>query len=267
MQKYLNQRDKPEIPFLDGIDYGFASDSFKAVLIEDPVYIKVREGKKFEYDSGVDGTFIIDSAMFDTTINRLGGRLDSGTAKGTVYANPDGKRGVVIGKFAYVRADKEDMAYMRSHPDKPKAIMYTTAAKHAPGVPKNSLYYNQKGEVNYPSDAKTFDLSTKDLYFNPHVYEHVNPKNHSQNIMQQMFLNINNIQFDPSTPEGKRFHSAWKELIRGNVDGDPVVTQKANERINKQKDLSGIDIDKISMTTLNKLLTNNIQSIAAADVL
>ena len=269
-QKYLNQRDKPEIPFLDGVEYGFADNNFKAILIEDPVYKRILDKKEVLYESGVDGTFILDADFYDATMLRLGGVLKSGTAKGTVYSNPDGTRGVVIGKFAYVRADKEDTAYMKSHADNPKAIMYTSAAKHAPRVPINKMSQDKlTGEMSYPSEAKTFNLSTQDLYLNPHVYESMKPSNsdHSQNIMQQMFLNINDVQFDPKTPEGKKFHDSWKTLIRENVNGDTLQTERANKRINDNKDLSGIDIDKISMTTLSKLLSTNIQSKAAADVI
>ena len=133
-QKYLNQMDKTEVPFFSGEKYNLTKDDINVVLIKD-------WSPSEKYESATDGTIILHSSIFDVNIDKNGGHEGAGTAKGTLYSNPikygNKRRGLVIGKYAYVRGDKSEDAYMDKHPDKPRAIMFESGAKQAIGVPRN----------------------------------------------------------------------------------------------------------------------------------
>jgi len=283
-QKYLNQMDKAEIPFLDGLKLGLKNNDMNGILLED-----LNVGTRFE--SETDGTILLNSRIFDKLVKYMGNDSASGMAKGTLFSKPrtsrekarndQGSRSLVIGKFAYARADKADMRYMDAN--NLQFMLYTSGAKHKFGLEVNMLnelaYDKSKATIDqnvYPIDPKKFNVKTSDFHWNIDVREKINVTG-KLNIMQQMFLNANNIQFDPNTPVGEAFHQGWRGLLSDAVRGDSKVTKEALKRLDQKthkgkklkggRDLEGLDIDKIDIATIDTIMTTRTKSQAFKSIL
>ena len=283
-QKYLNQIDKAEIPFLDGTRLGLPDNDMNGILLED-----LNSGIRA---SETDGTIILNATIFDKLVRYMGNDASSGMSKGTLYSKPlktsegarndAGNRSLIIGKFAYARADKADMKYMTK--ENLQFMMYTSAAKHKYGLETNLLnaemYDASKKTIDqegiYPDAPNKFKVQTKDFNWNIDVREKINVTG-KLNIMQQMFLNANSVQFDPSTDIGRKFHDSWVELMDSGIKGDIKVTKEAIKRLGQKKhkgknlkggrDLEGLDIDQIDIATIDKIMTTRTKSEAFRSIL
>jgi hypothetical protein len=280
LQKYMNQIDKAEIPFIDGKSLGLKDDNLRGMLLKD-----LNTGPR---ESETDGTILLHSKIFDKLVKYMGNDSASGMAKGTLYSRPrsksesakndKGNKALIIGKYAYARADAADVKYMnRNGVD---FILYDTGAKHRHGLKINELnekaYDPSKSTAEqvgvYPENPETFRIKTSEMNWNIDVREKINVTG-KLNIMQQMFLNANNIQFDPATPVGKSFHEGWRELIGEGISGDPKVTKEALKRLKSSKknpngrSLKGLDIDKIDIKTLDMIMSERTKSEAFKSIL
>jgi len=111
----MNQIDKAEIPFIDGKSLGLKDDNLRGMLLKD-----LNKGPR---ESETDGTILLHSKIFDKLVKYMGNDSASGMAKGTLYSRPrsksesakndKGSKALIIGKYAYARADVADAKYMK----------------------------------------------------------------------------------------------------------------------------------------------------------
>ena len=252
-QKYLKLLDTSDITFLEGKKLGLKDDTMKGIILEDLNLGRINE-------SETDGTIILPDKIFDRHVDYMGGDQGTGMAKGSLYAPPRNGESLVIGKYAYARADKADMAYMKKHGL--SFIMYTTSAKHFYNRPVNKLnpknYDPTKSTEEqsiYPDKPETTDLQTKDFTWSIDIREKINVTG-KLNMMQQMFLNANGVQFDKSTEVGRKFYDSWEKLLSENVDGVDSVNKAAEKAIKKNESWDNLNIDEISINLINDIVSN-----------
>ena len=248
-QKYLHLSNTSEIPFLSGKKLGLKDDNLRGIVLED-----------LNPNSETDGVIRLHPKIFDAQ-GAYGGVTKAAAAKGSLYSPPDGKRGLIVGKYAYFRADAADVKYMNKH--NMQFILYVTGAKNFHGVKTESLdatAYNPKKKTIdqdgiYPNDPSNIvTIPSKDFSWNYSIREKVTPTG-KLNMMQQMYLNLNSIQFDRNTTVGREAHDAWRGLLHDAAMGDPKVNKEFLLRIKKNKSLKGLDLDKVNITYLDKLIT------------
>ena len=286
MQKYLNSLDKLEVP---GSEEVLGPDKIRmAVLEQSPV------GRKGYGESGDDGLFIFHSKDWDAMANFTGTKEGAGTAKGTIFSPADGIRGDLIGKMQIKRGSESDDAYMEAN--NIRGIFNVTSAKdHAavtalPLGQKKINQYVTKSE--YPVLSKDYDptkgiveISPNELHWNQNVYEHIpdvvktkrqggkgtdaKPREHEQNIMQEILLNANTIQFDPSTPVGAAYWKSWRKIISDNVKGDPKENAYLEKQLENNKPLrEDLSLDSLGIKEIDKVLSNeNIKTKTAESIM
>jgi len=264
-QKYLNLFDKDEIPFLPGEKLGLKSNDMRGIVLKD-----------LNNNSETDGTIKLSPEVFDIIIKYMGDSSKAINAKGSLNSPSNSKRGLVLGKFAYVRADEVDAKYMKDNDL--QFMIYESGAKshinirplelNRDAYDKSLKIRDQKGI--YPdlkNDLGVFTVKSDHFHWNTSVYEKVN-QNGKLNIMQQMYLNMNGIQFDRNTEVGRKAHKAWSKLLFDNVMGDPKVNKEVESRIkgNKNQSLKGLDIDKISLKLVDDIMTAKTRKKAYKDI-
>ena len=271
LQKYLNQVDKTEVPFFSETP----NEKYKGIIVEDPP-----SNTKDEANSGVDGVIVFNNKRFDYQGKGMGIDKLANQAKGTLWSGADGTRGDVVGKFAYKRADQVDQAYLEKHGL--DFYIYTSAAKHNGGVKtskhaKGALPSGRKTK-SYDYSLNTFEVFAKDFHMNLNIYESIptnvknwkqkgaegertsiNPEEHSVNIMQELFLNANTLQFNPNDGGvGEAFHRGWKNMVRRNAIGDRKENAYVRKQFKKGEALrEDLSIDDIDIRILDKILSGD----------
>ena len=276
-QKYLKLMDVSDITFLEGKKLGLKDEKMKGIILED-----LNAGKL--NDSETDGTIILDAVIFDKLVKYMGGDNGTGMGKGSLYSPPKDGNSLMIGKYAYARADRADMAYMKN--EGLQYIIYTSSAKHFGNRPVNYLndknYDPKKATIDqnvYPEKPETVELETKDFTWSIDIREKINVTG-KLNMMQQMFLNANGVQFDKDTPVGKNFYDAWETLLTENVKGNSKVNKaaekalKAKKRKNeskkafeKRQSWDNLNIDEISIDLIDSVVSSRTKHPAFKSIL
>lgn len=271
LQKYLNQVDKTEIPFIEDV----AGEKYRGIIVKDP-----KSSIKGEADSGVDGVVVISNKRFDFQAKNMGIDKLASQAKGTLFSGADGIHGDITGKFAYKRADNIDQAYLEKN--NLDFYIYSTSAKTNGGV---SVSNNAVGKLpsgrktkNYDYSLNTFEVGAKDFHMNLNIYESLptdvhrrlnrgadgertslNPEDHTVNLMQEVFLNSNTIQFNPKDGGvGEAYHKGWRNLIRKNAGGDKKENDYIEKQLKNNEPLrDDVSLDQIDVRILDRILSSS----------
>lgn len=250
----------------------------KIADIKDGFNLSIISSKGKEIDGRInhlDGVFVIRQDVFDAMVKDGGYPIDSGVLKGTLTTNATGK-GVIVGKFAYFRADSDQNKEMVHH--KLHGKMYDTANKQAgfhesmemrvddnltttyrtidPLTGKKGKMvgrFNELNKKNQEGQLTSYRIPLEDIRLNLSNYE--NPKKLLEDtfVVRQIFTS----QVEEQIPRGviKEFVSKHME---SSVNGRPEMNKAIEDFMagkRKVKDVESLNLEDISLQNIIKIVS------------
>ena len=262
MQKYTKHMSGIEVP----IDNQYIKDEYTHALIKDlPGSIKNMGPEMEAFNSGTDGASMLRGEKFDRLAKAYGLDPETGVIK-TIHIHRPGeftngnKRGTTIIKTATFRMDPKWEALL----DRTEAgkkidyLHYDTAVKEISGA--------KRPDVPGKTDV-TWKSKLEDNYINLDVYENFN-KLEKLKLLRQVTSNLNTIDMDPTSTDGKIFWNKWQEIIDASARGDAVVSKEVSQLLKSNQPLGDkVSLDKIDIRLIDQILNENPTSITARSIL
>jgi hypothetical protein len=242
----INILNKNGLPMVSGVDD----------YMGDKINKETKLPESYRLETHVDGAIYLRDDVFDMLQLQGGLDVEAGASKGTLTHTADGL-GMLIGKYAYHRAGKElsaDMLSKNQH-----AIMNTQAAKQS-GLREIQDAQWVDGKLQYYKEG-TLDVADPTMYTIPHrdfTYteggEHVHSQLQSQ-LLASQFRSIVNREVFPHASK------MIEDLIDDSIKGDAYHNAIYDNFVKDNKhNIEGIDVTKLSITNLTKIMTSGKDS-------